>query len=178
MLKSRWLLALPLLLASSITSAPAASIRDSAGMFSPEAVRQAQAKLDRIERETKVPILIETVESLPEAANMSPDQKRTLINEVAARRAERGDQGVYVLISKNDHLISNVLVRKRLANRLPSSVRLSIRDTVVADFKRGDFDAGLNDLVDGIGRALASGPVAGAVPGPGGGVAGRHRGRT
>ena len=70
MLKTRWLLALPLLLAASITSAQAASVRDNAGMFSPEAVRQAQAKLDRIERESRVPILIETVESLPEAANM------------------------------------------------------------------------------------------------------------
>jgi uncharacterized membrane protein YgcG len=177
MLKTRWLLALPLLLATSITSAQAASVRDSAGMFSPEAVRQSQAKLDRIERESKVPILIETVESLPEAANLKPPEKRSLINDVATRRARESGQGVYLLISKDDHLISNVLTRKQLASRLPSNVRLNIRDAIAADFKKGDFDAGLNHAVDAFGRALAGGPVTGAVPGPGG-VAGRPRGGT
>ena len=177
MLKTRWLLALPLLLATSITSAQAASVRDSAGMFSPEAVRQAQAKLDRIERESKVPILIETVESLPEAANLKPPEKRSLINDVATRRARESGQGVYLLISKDDHLISNVLTRKQLASRLPSNVRLNIRDAIAANFKKGDFDAGLNHAVDAFGRALAGGPVTGAVPGPGG-VAGRPRGGT
>ncbi|SIO33296.1 uncharacterized protein SAMN05444166_3856 [Singulisphaera sp. GP187] len=177
MLKTRWLLALPLLLATSITSAQAASVRDSAGMFSPEAVRQAQAKLDQIERESRIPILIETVESLPEAANMKPPEKRTLINDVAVRRAGEGGLGVYLLISKNDHLISNVITRKQLANRLPSNVRLNIRDAFTSNFKVENFDAGLKQGVDGIGRALAGGPVAGAVPGRGG-MAGRPRGGT
>lgn len=179
MLKTRWLLALPLLLATSITSAAAqaASIRDGAGMFSAGAVRQAQAKLDRIERETRIPILIETVESLPEAANLKEAEKRELIDDVAIDRARQGGQGVYILISKDDHLISNVLTRRQLASRLSPNVRRNIRDTITSNFKKGDFDAGLTQGADAIGRALAGGPVPGAVPGPGG-VAGRPRGGT
>ena len=38
-----------LALAISITSASASSVRDDAGMFDPEAVRKAEAKLNRIE---------------------------------------------------------------------------------------------------------------------------------
>lgn len=177
MLKTRWLLALPLLLATSITSAQAASVRDSAGMFSPEAVRQAQAKLDRIERESRIPVLIETVESLPEAANLKPPEKRSLINDEATRRARNSGQGVYLLISKDDHLISNVLTRRQLTSRLPLNVRQNIHKAIASEFQRGDFDAGLNQGVDAIGRALAGGPMAGAVPGPGG-MAGRPRGGT
>ena len=49
MLKHRWLLAIPLALAVTIGSAAASSIRDDAGLFTPDAVREAEAKLSQIE---------------------------------------------------------------------------------------------------------------------------------
>src|SRR5690349_3286147 len=60
----RWLLALPLALAVSIGSAQAASIRDHAGLFDQDVVREAEAKLNQIEREAGITTTIETIESL------------------------------------------------------------------------------------------------------------------
>ena len=78
MFSRRWALALPLVLAASITSTHAATIRDNAGMFSADAVRQAQSRLDKLERDDQVPITIETIDSL--------DGRN--INDVLAERAE------------------------------------------------------------------------------------------
>src|SRR5688572_16967116 len=64
MLSRKWALALPLVLAASITSTHAATIRDDAGMFSADAVRQAQNRLDKLERDKNVPVTIETIDSL------------------------------------------------------------------------------------------------------------------
>src|SRR5262249_52082010 len=98
MWKLRWLLALPLALAMSLTSGAArpATIRDQAGLFSGDAVRKAQAELDRIEREDRLPTTIETVGSL-EGQN---------VGEVLQRHAEQaGAQGLYVLIAKKEKKI-------------------------------------------------------------------------
>ena len=41
------------------------------------------------------------------------------------------DEGMYLLISKREHLISHVLVRERLAKVLPIGKRDAIRDAFV-----------------------------------------------
>ena len=64
MTRLRWFLALPALLIATSGPAHAAEIRDKAGLFSAEAVKKAEADLDRIEREYSVPVTIETIESL------------------------------------------------------------------------------------------------------------------
>ena len=53
MLSRRWALALPLVLAASITSTHASTIRDNAGLFSADAVRQAQSRLDKLEQDNQ-----------------------------------------------------------------------------------------------------------------------------
>src|SRR6476646_7590377 len=94
MLKTRWLLALPLAFAAMIGSARAATVRDNAGMFSPDAVRQAETTLGRIERDSGLTTTIETVDSL----------RGESIQEASLRHAQRsGTRGLYVLIAKNDH---------------------------------------------------------------------------
>ena len=52
MTRLRWWLALPAI-SSRPRAGPAAEVRDKAGMFSPEAVKKAQAELDRIERDIR-----------------------------------------------------------------------------------------------------------------------------
>lgn len=65
MFKPRWILAFPWLLATAATPAlEAASIKDEAGMFSPDATRNALDSLKRIEREHDLPVTIETIDSL------------------------------------------------------------------------------------------------------------------
>ena len=46
------------------------------------------------------------------------------------------DEGIYLLISKRDHVISHVLVRERLADVLPIGKRDAIRDAFVEEFKK------------------------------------------
>ncbi len=70
MIKLRWLLAIPVMLAATLVVAPsaaqAATIRDRGGFFSREAVKNAQTQLDKIERASGVPIVIETIDAIPD----------------------------------------------------------------------------------------------------------------
>lgn len=173
---TRWL-TLPLVLVASIGTAQAATIRDRAGMFNPDTVRQMGAKLDQIEREFRVPVLIETIDVIPNAEKASAAEKRSLINDLAVQRdGESGNQGIYILISKQDKLISNVLIRRRLANRLSEERRKAIRNAFIADFRSGDFDGGLRHAVQVIGQSLAAGQASVPAPFPARGVPARRPG--
>ena len=54
----------------------AAEVRDRARLFTPEAVARAETTLDRIERRTRIPAVIETIESVPGWVAMPPHQKK------------------------------------------------------------------------------------------------------
>ncbi|MDG3007324.1 TPM domain-containing protein [Paludisphaera mucosa] len=179
----RWT-ALPLV-AAALAWAPAraAEVRDQAGMFSPQAVKKAQVELTRVEKQTGVPIIIETIESIPGlAADASIEAKKRAIDSLAEKRdAELHDEGIYILLSKKDKVLSHVLVRQRLAGVLPESTRRTIREAFVAPFKDGDYDGGLAAAATAIDAALPDEPVAAAraagprrlvpaAPAPGGGV--------
>src|SRR4051812_44732394 len=97
MIKSQWLLALPLVLAATLAGpARAATVRDDAGMFSPAAVSRAEASLEQIERGSGMPITIETVDSLG---------GRSIDQAVLQHARRSGTQGIFVLIAKSEHRI-------------------------------------------------------------------------
>src|SRR5215471_16597553 len=79
----------------------AAGVRDGAGLFSASTVRKADAELDRLEKQTHVDVVIETIDSIPGLERYSsPEAKHTAIEDLAERRAkEIGYEGVYLLIS-------------------------------------------------------------------------------
>jgi len=176
MTRTRWWIALPALLVATSGPASAFDIRDKAGMFSTEAVRKADAELDRISKEYQVPVTIETVESLNGVA----------INDVLAQEARKIDaRGLFVLISKNDHKIQAESY-KTYAKHLTRPRDIAIRGAFEKDFGHGDFDAGLTRGVEKIdsvfsearteagGSLRPTNPAAtrpGARPAPGGGVA-------
>ena len=82
-------------------------------------------------------------------------EKEEAINALAVRRDnELKDEGIYLLISKNDHLNSNVLVRERFASVLPRAKRESIGHALIDGFKKRDFDGGLKQGVQAIEHAL------------------------
>ena len=93
MFSRRWALALPLVLAASITSTHASTIRDNAGLFSTDAVRQAQSRLDKLERENQVPVTIETIDSL---------DGRPIDTVLPERAKQNRAKGLYVLIAKQE----------------------------------------------------------------------------
>jgi glc operon protein GlcG len=124
---------------------PASGVRDLAGMFDYETVRKARAELERIERTYRVPILIETIDDL----NGEP------INDAARERDKRaGNKGVYILIARGNRQISNALVPRALADRLPEERRLAIREAFITHFKKADFDSGLLEGIAATEQAL------------------------
>ena len=73
-----------------VSRVEASEIRDRAGMFSPEAVKKAQAELDRIERKTRIPVVIETIDSIPgldkHGSEPPPAERRSTIWPMSASR--------------------------------------------------------------------------------------------
>ena len=183
MLRNRWMSVLPLLVltALAVPQLGAAEIRDRAGMFSAEAVRKAQAEFDRSERRTSVPVVIETIPAIPGLERgASSVEKRRAIEALAEKRAkEIGYEGVYLLISRDDHVFSELLVRERYASLLPRERRQAVRDALVGEFKNGHFDAGLVKAAATLAESLSEAPVAAprravpAVPAPRRGDAGK-----
>ncbi|MGB2609324.1 MAG: TPM domain-containing protein, partial [Isosphaeraceae bacterium] len=147
MFKHRARFAMPLVAfaALAVPQLGAAEIRDRAGIFTAEAIKKAETVLDRIERRTKIPVVIETIEAIPGLdRDASATEKRRAVEQLAEKRArEIGYEGVYLLISKNDHVFSPVLVQKRFDSLLPLEKRHEVRDTLTREFKGGHFDEGL-----------------------------------
>jgi uncharacterized protein len=146
MFHHRWLLAIPLAFAVTIGSAAASSIRDEAGLFSADAVRQAEARLNEIEGETKVTTTIETIPSL----DGQP------INQVAVGRARAvGGEGLFILIPKQEHEIW-ILASRHYIKSITAAHRQAIEKAFGSSFHKGDFDAGLKAGVESIGRELTA----------------------
>jgi len=166
MVNLRWLLAIPVALAATLgaASAEASAIRDRGEMFSKDVVRKAQARLDRLEKTTHIPVVIETIPALTGLdSGATQAARKKSIDALAVRRDQQiRAEGVYVLISKREHLISHVLVRERDADLLPIEKRDAIRQAFIEEFKKNDnFDGGLTRAVETIERSLqgASGAV-------------------
>src|SRR6266404_3184446 len=121
----RWLLAVPLALAATLGTARASTIRDQAGMFSPAAVRQAEAELNRIERENQIDTTIETILSLDGQDIVSATR----------RHAERsGARGLFILVAKDDGKI-DVLTERAYRRALNETRLRSIQNAFINEFK-------------------------------------------
>lgn len=83
----RWLLTIPLALLAFIATAPAqaSAIRDEAGLFSPQAVAQAQSRLDKLESSTRIPVVIETLKAIPGLTKESSEDERKLRDQQTRR---------------------------------------------------------------------------------------------
>ena len=145
MLLRRWALALPLVLAASITSTHASTIRDNANFFSADAVRQAQNRLDKLEQDNNVPVTIETIGSL---------DGRPIDTVLPERRAKLNRaKGLYVLIAKQETKIE-VESSREYSKALTKARMQEIKAAFVAEFKKRDFNAGLNSGVETIEKVL------------------------
>ncbi len=130
---SRAILALPLLLATGLASAFASEVRDKAGLFSTEAVKKANADLARIERETNVPVTIETVASL---------NGRSIDDAMKQLGQSEGIKGLFVLIAAKEHL-NEAGASPGYSRYFRRPLYQEMRDAFLPDFKKSNFDAGL-----------------------------------
>ena len=128
-------------------------VRDTAGMFSADAVRAARDALAKIERTIGVPVLIETVETL----------KGETIDEVATRLARRsGAQGVFILIAQGDEDRGAGL--SPLHRGVAAPARIKVRSAFIEGFRKKNFDDGLREGVAALDAELASARSEGKVP--------------
>jgi uncharacterized membrane protein YgcG len=151
----RWWVALPLAVVA-LAADPGSAIRDEAGMFGKEAVRRAREALERIEKDARVTVVIETIDSLD-----GED-----IDAASLRRAKAsGAKGIFILIAKQERKIEVRDYRSFLGR----DRRLAIRDAILEGFQKGDFDAGLSRGIARIRRVLSEmgrGPILTARPRP------------
>ena len=122
---------------------------DSLGIttYERDAVREALARLVNIERTYRVPVTIETIESL----------RNESIDDATLRQAKRlGPQakGVFVLMSKVDHKLKVIAsVDLKPLNAPPR--REAIQTAFTDEFRKGNYDLGLRRGIEAIERNLA-----------------------
>jgi len=153
------------------TSAEAATIRDRAGIFGKDAVQKAHAQLDQVEQATGIPIVIETIDAIPGLDKGAPrDARRKAIDALAVERDRAiRDEGIYILISKRDRVISHVLIREHYANVLPIEKRDAIEVAFLKEFgNHENYDGGLLNGAKAIEQALAGVSAKGAIARAGG----------
>ena len=127
---------------------------DKAGLFSPDAIKKAIGELERIEKTYKFATIVETVETLRGAK---------IVEETEKRARASGVNGIYLLIDKDSHLFeSNVSPIFRPA--IPAPARSAIRDAILADFKKREFDTGLASAISVIEKTLAKAKTEGTLP--------------
>jgi glc operon protein GlcG len=138
-------------------TAPSSDVRDEVGLFSRDAVAKAREHLVRLERTYQVPSVIETINSLDGAG----------LEETAVERARKaGALGIFVLIVKREAKISTIR-EERFAALFESRQLDAVRDAFIADFKKQEFDAGLQHGVAAIEKVLADAKAAGRTPAAG-----------
>ena len=114
--------------------------------------------------------MIETIEAIPDLDESAPTEaRRKEIDRLAVKRdREIRDEGIYILISKHDRVMSHVLIRERYADVLPIEKRDAIQTAFLKEFKNHDYDGGLLSGVKAIEQALEGVSARGAVAHVGG----------
>ena len=134
-----------LLIVAPATAQDRSTIIDDAAMFSKEAIRQAQDDLAAIDRDYKIAVTVETVDSLGGQG----------INEFTQRRAEiLGHKGIFILIAKKDRK-AQVIASRDDRDRIGPPRLIQIRDAFTDEFRAGKVDEGLIRGVKAAGAALA-----------------------
>src|SRR3954471_13593373 len=142
--QSSWSMdAVPVITAAQPSSQVAVEVRDRAGMFGRGAERRAREVLQRIDREYRFPVLVETVESLDGAWIADVAQQRG--------RLARAEQ-LYVLVAGREQEVGGIAARHGPASRLTDQQRESIRRAFLGPLQVGEADGALEQGV----RALAA----------------------
>src|SRR3954447_2388204 len=135
--------AVPVITAPQPSSEVTVEVRDRAGVFGRGAERRAREVLQRVHREHRFPVLVETVESLEGA----------WIADVAQRRSRLAGAGhFYVLVAGREQEVGVIAARHGPASRLTDQQRESIRQAFLGPLQAGEADGALEQGV----RALAA----------------------
>ena len=141
--------AVPAITATPPSSRVVVEVRDRAGVFSHGAERRARKALWQRWRDHRIPVLIETIDSLGGEA----------IDDAARRRARRaGAGGIYILVAGRERDVAVVLGRHKTDGRPSDADRATIREAFLGPLRADDADGGLEQGVQAIGTTLAARP--------------------
>jgi uncharacterized membrane protein YgcG len=139
--------AVPVITAAQPSSEVTVEVRDRAGVFGRGAERRAGEALRRIHRDHRIPVLIETIESLDGA----------WIADVAQRRGRMaGPDRLYILVAGSERDVGVIAARHGPASRLTDQQRESIRRAFLGPLQAGEADGALGQGVRAIGATLDS----------------------
>jgi uncharacterized membrane protein YgcG len=148
--------AVPVITAAQPSSEVTAEVRDGAGVLGRGAERRARETLQRIHREHRIPVRIETISSLDGA----------WIADVAQRRGRTaGADQLYVLVAGGEQEVGVIAARHGPASRLTDQQRESIRRGFLGPLRAGEeAGAALEQGVRALGAALDSAATSGPKP--------------
>jgi hypothetical protein len=124
--------------------------KDEGKFFGEEAWKKGQATAERLFREKKTDLLVETIETPPKDADKakgsSGEERAKFFKQLADERvkAERLG-GVYVLVCRNP---TYLYVEVTPGSGLPAKLRDDVRQALLSSFKEKKFDEGLTKAVE------------------------------
>jgi glc operon protein GlcG len=121
-------------------------IRDAARLFSAAAVVAGRRELERLERETGAPIVIETVEML---------ERESAAAEAVDLARRSGSRGFFILIAKKERKLE-VLASERYQRVLTDARRDAVRSAFFEGFRQRDYDLGLSRGLRAIAEILVT----------------------
>jgi hypothetical protein len=132
-----------------------AAIHDHGGVFGEGARRRAHAALRRIQRDRRVPVVVETFKSL----------RGRSIDEVARRRPRPlSDDGIYILVAGLERDVSVRLFRDTPFDGPSGLDPTAIREAFLGPLRAGDADAALDQGIRAIKESVGSQSEAGRNP--------------
>jgi uncharacterized membrane protein YgcG len=143
-------------------------IDDSAHIFIAREMTQITGKIENIENDFHVRVVVDTVKSLPWAAQLwvsvrGPDAAEHYLDNWARHRARKaGTRGIYILVCR-EPLAVRVQAGRGLREIKPADIN-QLRESLMAGLRRGDPGKALKDTVEDLGTILQNRlgrPVAG-----------------
>jgi hypothetical protein len=161
MLLVRLLVVFALVATGFVTDGVAArpEVRDEAGFFSPDAVREANRGIADIRRQFGKDLVIETYAEPPEdvAGRLRQEGRDRVYTDWAQVRAgEAGVNGIYVLITRRPAHIQVAVGSETRRTAFTTADRDQLRDLLLQAFREQRFDDGLRQSVDFTRRTLAA----------------------
>jgi Trypsin-like peptidase domain/TPM domain len=125
--------------------------KDPAKFFGEDAVKKANANAEKLFKEKKTDLLIETVAVPPKldvekVRAMTPADREKFFREIAQERAKAEKvNGVYILVCKNPGFVT---VERNGNTDLPDELGSKLKNVLISSFKEKKFDDGLAKAVE------------------------------
>ncbi len=154
------LAALALLLASASAWAVfPPDVKDDGKFFKADALKAANKKIREVFEKYKKDVVVEAYSTLPPAMRTAlteakGDEEAAFAKMAAGRAKDLGVDGVYILICKTPRVLRIHTSAEAGKKAFPAEEQKALREKMLAKFKAGDFDGGLQAATDHIAATL------------------------